>query len=205
MKQCEWRLFSLSFLATILIAVSAFAYEILLDIDTDNDPTTINISTEDSSAVVKIILWPTVPGETIELVTFGIGSECRPCPPADGVQMYGTEFDLPFEGPWVTAPGFDSEAAYMTFLGCPGNPGFHQILSCTPEGGGTIILNEPIFLAEFNAWVSSPVPEGCTQPTPNLMAMPGQGEWYNYVLLAGASGPHSTELSTWGRIKGFYR
>jgi hypothetical protein len=206
MKQCNWRLFLLSFSAMILMAVSAFAYEILLDIDTDNDPTTVNISTEDSSAVVKIILWPTTPGETIGYVTFGIGGECLPCPPAPGgVQMYGTEFDLPYEGPWVTAPGFDSEAAYMTLLGCPGNPGFHLVLSFEPEGGGTIVLSEPIFLAEFNAWVSSPVPESCAQPTPNLMAMPGQGEWYNYVLLAGAEGPYGTESSSWGRIKDFYR
>ena len=205
MKQCEWRLFLLSFLAMILMAVSTFAYEILLDIDTDNDPTTINVSTEDTSAVVKIILWPTTPGETIGYVYFGIGGQCLPCPPTDGVQMYGTSFDLPIEGPWVTAPGFDSEAGYATFLGCPGNPGFHQALWFEPEGGGTIVLSEPIFLAEFNAWVSSPVPEGCTQPTPNLMAMPGQGEWYNYVLLAGAEVPHSTEQSAWGRIKNLYR
>jgi len=205
MKQCKWRLFLLSFLAMILMAVSAFAYEILLDIDTDNDPTTINISTEETSAVVKIILWPTTPGETIGYVTFGIGGECLACPPADGVQTYGTWFDLPVEGPWVTAPGFDSEASYATCLGCSGNPGFHQVLSFEPEGGGTIILSEPIFLAEFTAWVRPPVPEPCPQPTPNLMAMPGQGEWYNYVLLAGAEGPYSTEFSSWGRIKDFYR
>jgi hypothetical protein len=205
MKHCERRLFLLSFLAMILMALSASAYEILLDIDTDNDPTTINTSTEDTSAVVKIVLWPTTIGETIGYVTFGIGGECLACPPPDGVQTYGTGFDLPCEGPWVTAPGFDSEAAYATFLGCFGNPGFHLVLSFEPEDGGTITLGEPIFLAEFNAWVSPPVPEPCPHPTPDLMAMPSQGEWYNYVLLAGAQGPHSTELSTWGRIKDFYR
>ena len=206
MKQCKWRLFLLSFSALIFVAVSALAYEILLDIDTDNDPTTINISTEETSAVVKIILWPTTPGETIGFVTFGIGGECLPCPPdPGGVQTYGTWFDLPVEGPWVTAPGFDSEAAYATLLGCPGNPGFHLMLSFEPEDGGTMILSEPMFLAEFNAWVRPPVPEPCPQPTPILMAMPSQGEWYNYVLLAGAEGPNSTEFSTWGRIKSFYR
>ncbi len=188
------------------MTVPALAYEILLDIDIDNDPSTINIYTEETSAVVKIILWPTTPGETIGFVTFGVGGECINCPPDPiGVQEYGASFDLPYEGSWVTAPGFDSEAAYMTLLGCPGNPGFHLVLSFEPEGGGTMILSEPIFLAEFNAWVSPTVTEPCPQPTPILMAMPSQGEYYNYVLLAGAEWPNSTEISTWGRIKSFYR
>jgi hypothetical protein len=206
MTQNHCRLFLCVFLASISLAMSALAYEILLDIDTDNDPTTINIATEETSAVIKIILWPTTLGETIGLVSFGLGGECLGCPPTDinGVQTYGTSFDLPIEGPWVAAPGFDSEAAYATFLGCADNPGYHLLLSFEPEGGGTMILNEPIFLAEFNAWVSDPVPDGCTQPTSNLMAMPCLGEWYNYVLLAGAEGPNSTEASTWGEIKNSY-
>jgi hypothetical protein len=206
MKQCQSRLFLISFLALIFMAVSAPAYEILLDIDLDNDPSTINIFTEEASAVVKIILKPTTPGETIGFVTFGVGGECINCPPdPSGVHMYGTSFDLPVVGPWVTAPGFDSEAGYMTLLDCPDNPGYHLLLSFEPEGGGTMVLSEPIFLAEFNAWVSDPVPNGCIQPASYLMAMPSQGEWYNYVLLGGAEGPNSTKESTWGRIKNFYR
>ena len=206
MAQNHCRLFLCVFLASISLAMSALAYEILLDIDTDNDPTTINITTEETSAVVKVILWPTTPSEAIGLVSFGLGGECLGCPPTDinGVQTYGISFDLPIEGPWVATPGFDSEAAYATFLGCADNPGYHLLLSFEPEGGGTMILNEPIFLAEFNAWVSDPVPDDCTQPLSNLMAMPCQGEWYNYVLLAGAEGPNSTKASTWGEIKNFY-
>jgi hypothetical protein len=197
-------LFLFILMSTLMIK-PAPAYEILLDIDTDNDPTTINAATEDSSAVVKLILWPTAPDEIIGFVLFGLGGECLTCPPADGVQTYGTSFDLPVEGPWVTAPGFDSYAAYATYLGCAGNPGYHLLLSFEPEGGGTVILNEPVFLAEFNAWVSDPVPDGCAQPSSDLMAMPGQGEWWNYILLGGAEGPYATEASTWGKIKGIYR
>jgi hypothetical protein len=206
MVQRHCHLFLLSFLVLILITLPALAYELLLDIDADNDPTTINNATEESSAVVKIILWPTTPGETIGLVNFGIGGECLTCPPYDpsGFQTYGTSFDLPIEGPWVTVPGFDSDAAYMTLLGCPGNPGFHLALSFEPQGGGTIILNEPMFLAEFNAWVSDPVPGECMQPSSNLMTMPCQGEWWSYVLLGGAESPNSTEVSTWGKIKSLY-
>ena len=211
MQQLYSHLFLCIFLVFIFLAISAHAYEILLDIDADNDPSTINISTEEMSAVVKIILWPTTPGETIGLISFGLGGECLPCPPTDydGVQTYGTAFDLPIEGPWVTAPGFDSEAGYATFLGCAGNPGFHLLLSFEPEGGGTMVLSEPIFLAAFNAWVSElPIElvlEGCPQPASNLMAMPGQGEWWNYVLLGGAEGPNATKASTWGKIKSIYR
>ncbi len=207
MQKRNCRILFLSFLALTFMIAPAHAYEILLDIDTDNDPTTINVATEDSSAVVKVILWPTTPGEIIGLVSFGLGGECLGCPPNDinGVHMYGTSFDLPFEGPWVTAPGFDSEAAYATMLSCADNPGYHLLLSFEPQDGGTVILNQPIFLAEFNAWVSDPVPDGCTQPSSNLMAMPCLGEWWNYVLLGGAEGPYATEASTWGKIKNIYR
>jgi hypothetical protein len=197
----------LSFFALTFSITPALAYEILLDIDTDNDPTTINVSTENTSAVVKVILKPTTPGEVIGLISFGLGGECLGCPPNDinGVQTYGTSFDLPIEGPWVTAPGFDSEAAYATYLGCPGNPGYHLFLSFQPQGGGTMILNQPMFLAEFNAWVSDPVPDGCTQPSSYLMAMPSQEEWWNYILLGGAEGPVATKVNTWGSIKSNYR
>ena len=207
MQKSYYRMLPLSLLALTLMIAPALAYEIRLDIDTDNDPATINMATDDASAVVKVILWPTMPDENIGLVTFGIGGECLGCPPNDinGVQTYGTSFDLPIEGSWVTAPGFDSEASYATHLGCLGNPGYHLLLSLEPQGGGTMVLNEPIFLAEFNAWVSDPVPDGCTQPSSCLMAMPSQGEWWNFVLLGGIEGPFATESSTWGKIKKIYR
>ena len=203
MEKFCYRLFVFSFLALIITASPALAYEILLDIDIDNDPATINTATEETSAVVKLILKPTTTGETIGAVCFGLGGECLGCPPNDinGVHTYGTSFDLPYEGAWVTAPGFDSEAAYMTLLGCPDNPGYHLLLSFEPQGGGTIILNQPIFLAEFNAWVNENVPECCMQPSSYLMTMPSQGEWWNYVLLGGTEPPNDTEFSTWGQIK----
>ena len=206
MEHCHCRLFLLSFLALVFLSVPALAYEILLDIDTDNDPATINNVTEETSAVVKIILSPTTPGETVGFVSFGLGGACVTCPPYDpnGLWTYGTSFDLPIEGPWVTASGFDSEAGYMTLLGCPDNPGFHLVLSFEPQGGGSIILNEPIFLVEFNAWVSNPVPEGCTQPSSYLMAMPDQGEWWNYVLLGDGEPPVGIDDNSWGEIKSYY-
>ena len=82
------RILFFSFLALTFMITPALPYEILLDIDTDNDPTTINVTTEDTSAVVKVILWPTMPGEIIGPITFGLGGECLGCPPNDinGVQ-----------------------------------------------------------------------------------------------------------------------
>lgn len=206
MKQCQSLLFLISFFVLMLTAMPALAFEILLDIDLDNDPTTINVSTTETSAVVKMILSPTTPGETIGFVQFGLGGECLNCPPdPSGVQWYGVSFDLPIQGTWVTAPGFDSEAAYMTLLGCPCNPGYHLLLSFEPEGG-TMILDEPIFLATFNAWMSPLPPDPCRQPTPVLMAMTISAEdYYNYIVLAGFEWPNSIDESTWGRIKSFYR
>lgn len=203
-----YRSFILSLLVLFLAAAPALAYEILLDIDIDDDPATINTATEETSAVVKLILQPTTAGEIIGAVYFGLGGECLGCPPNDinGVHTYGTSFDLPIEGAWVTASGFDSEAAYMTLLGCPDNPGYHLLLSFEPEGGGTIILNQPIFLAEFNAWVNETVPpEGCVQPSSYLMTMPSQGEWWNCVSLGGDEPPNDAGPSTWGKIKKIYR
>lgn len=201
------RVLIMSFLAAALTVTPALAYEIFLDIDIDNDPTTLNTNTENVNAVVKLILWPTEPSEIIGPITFGLGGECLGCPPNDinGVQTYGTSFDLPISGPWVTAPGYDSDAAYATYLGCVDNPGFHLQLSFEPQGGGTVSLNQPIFLAEFNAWVSDPVADGCTQPSSYLMAMPSQGQWWNYVTLGGANGPIPTKTRSWGSIKSVFR
>ena len=207
MAKPGYRIFMLSIPVLILLAAPSLAYEILLDIDIDSDPATINPVTGETSAVVNLVLQPTTAGETIGAVSFGLGGECLGCPPTDinGVQTYGISFDLPIEGAWVTAPGFDSEAAYATHLGCFDNPGYHLLLSFEPQGGGTVTLNEPIFLAEFNAWVSDPVPVGCTQPSSCLMAMPAQGEWWSYVLLGGAEPPNDTGTGTWGRIKNICR
>lgn len=207
MEKFCYRVFAAIFMVLVLTDAPSTAYEILLDIDIDNDPATINNATEATSAVVKLILQPTTMDETIGAVYFGLGGECLGCPPNDinGVHTYGTSFDLPIEGAWVTAPGFDSEAAYMTLLNCPDNPGYHLLLSFEPQGGGTIILNQPVFLAEFNAWVNEAVPEGCVRPSSYLMAMPSQGEWWNCVLLGGAEPPNDTEGGTWGKIKKIYR
>ena len=86
---------------------------------------------------------------------------------------------------------------------CPASVGFHLLLWFEPLGGGTITLDAPFFLAEFNVWVADPVPAGCQQPPSNLAAMPDQGVFWNYVQLGGPA--VSNEASDWGAIKSLYR
>jgi len=204
MKHCHCHVFLLCFSALTLLAVPALAYEILLDIDTDNDPTTINSFTSQTSALVKVILRPTTQGETIGYVSFGLGGECLDCPPDYGAQTYGTSTDVAGRQPWVTAPGFDSGMYCMMLFGCASNPGFHCVLWFEPTGGGTITLDQPIFLGEFNAYAVHPsLLEGCPQPAHNLMAMPDLREYWNYIQL-GVS-VNGVEASTWGQVKSIYR
>jgi hypothetical protein len=203
MFQRQRRFFLLAITMLTLMAPPAWAYEILLDIDTDNDPTTINNLTNETSAVVKVILSPTTPGESIGPGLFGLGGSCLECDqePWTGVYFYGTSFDMRFDQPWVTAPGFSSAVYRMTLLGCADDPGYHTVLWFEPIGG-TLTLNQPIFLGQFNAWVST-VPDGCPQPASNLAAMPTQGEVWNYIQLGGAIS--DAETVSWGQIKAVYR
>ena len=188
----------------VLIAAPVRAYEILLDIDLDDDPTTVNELTPQTSVLVKMILAPTTPGETIGHVEFGLGGSCRDC---DLIHHYGTAHDLvefidPPQ-PWIQAAAFDSGWDYALCLSCPASVGYHLLLWFEPVGGGTITLDAPVFLAEFNVWVADPVPAGCQQPPSNLAAMPDQGVFWNYVQLGGPAIPN--EASDWGAMKSLYR
>lgn len=205
MKQCHCLLFLLFISALALMALPVQGYEILLDLDTDNDPATINELTNETSALVKVVLWPTTSGEAIGLVEFYLGSTCYECPPDGGVQVYGTEFDWFDEEGWVTAPGFDSSAMYPTCLGCCfiGGFGARVLLSFEPKSG-TFTLDEPMFICEFNAWVNPdepPIP-GCPVPPSDLVSI-GDGDYWNRVLLD-AEG-NATEAGTWGGVKSIYR
>lgn len=190
-------------LAAMLLAATApaAAYEILLDIDTDNDPTTINDLTYQESALVKLILAPDYPGERIGRVDFGLGGSCLDC---EGVHRYGTAHDLiddqiPL---WVQASGIASGWDYATCLLCPDDPGFHLVLWFEPLAG-EIELEQPVVLAEFNAWVADPPPAGCPRPPSNLAAMPAQGEYWNYIQLGGPA--VDAAAGHWGRIKAMFR
>ncbi len=188
-------------LILVLGAVPATAYELLLDIDTDWDPTTINELTYETSAIVKLILAPSYPDEPIGRVEFGLGGSCREC---DLVHHYGTVHNL-ITGPqmWIQAAAFESGWDAALTLGCIDNPGFHLVLWFQPVGGGTINMTDAVFIAEFEVWVADPVPAGCSQPPSNLAVMPYQGAYWNYIQLGGPAIPNASE--SWSAIKSMYR
>ncbi len=183
-------------------AGGAAAWEVLLDLDTDDDPATINEFTNASSAVVKIVLMPTVPHETITEVTFGLGGSCYEC---QMVQHYGVGFDLYGGGEpdWPDNPLFTGTWDGMLLLGCPADPGYHMSFTAVPVAG-PLVLEGPLFLAAFNAWVAPPPPIPCSPTPANLAAMfrQGAGGYWNYVQIGGPAVPADTQ--SWGVLKRVY-
>jgi hypothetical protein len=187
----------------LLYAAPASAYEVLLDIDTDNDPTTINDSSGNSLVVVKVVLQPTQPNELITQIFFGLGGGCWEC---DGVQDYGISHDLhpPDFGDWTDHPGLVGSWDSATFLGCPGNPGFHDVYFATASGTG-FNLQAPVFIASFTAWVSEPMWGWCPLPPRTLAAFHTQDEngYWNYLQIGGPV--VSVAEQSWGTIKQLFQ
>lgn len=187
-------------LSALLIAGNASAYELLLDIDLDDDPATLNTLTWDTSALVTLILNPTEPGESIERVDFGLGGSCREC---DHVHMYGTAHDLIdwVDQNWIQANGWTSGWDGITHLGCAGDVSYHEVLWGEPVNS-PLVLGGPVVLAEFNVWIADPVPPGCIQPPANLGCF-GPDGLANYVQIGGPALENDT--ARWGAIKALYR
>lgn len=175
----------------------AGAYEVLLDIDLDGDPATINELVHASSCNVSIVLAPTGPGEVVESVTFGLGGSCREC---DGVHQYGVDFDFVFDT-WPGNPAFAGVWDGILLLGCPDEIGYHNEYRLEPVSG-SYVLDGPIFLATFPARVATP-PPGCAAPPANLAAMPANGAWWNYVQIGGPA--IDARATGWSAVKSTYR
>lgn len=189
-------------IALVAFAPAASAWEVRLDLDTDDDPATINELTPATSAVVKVVLLPTQAHEVITEIGFGLGGSCQEC---DQVHQYGVAFDLfDFGGAgWPDNPDFTGQGSGVLLLGCPADPGFHFWFTATPVAG-SLVLEAPVFLAAFNVWVTTPVLPYCPRTPANLAAMfrQGEGGWWNYVQLGGPAVP-ADELS-WGLVKSLY-
>lgn len=185
----------------LLAALPAGAYEVLLDVDLDGDPATINNLSAQTACTVRIVLSPTAPAETIASVEFGLGGSCLEC---EGVQHYGVGHDLhpAALGDWTERADFTGHWDAALHLGCLSSVGFHEYYWCEPVAG-SFVLTEPIFLATFHAWVSAPPPSPCQRTPANLAAMPAQGRFWNYVQVGGAA--IAAESATWGAVKGCYR
>ena len=183
-------------------AGGAFAWEVRLDLDTDNDPATINELTNATSAVVRVVLLPTSPRETITEVTFGVGGSCYECQMA---QHYGVGFDLIGGGEpdWLDNPLFTGTWSGVLLLGCPDDPGYHLSFTAVPVAG-SLVLDAPVFLAAFNAWVALPPPFPCTPAPANLAAMfrQGEGGYWNYVQIGGPA--VAVDTQSWSVLKSAY-
>jgi len=196
-----------AFLVVRLLAVPAGAYQILLDIDTDDDPATLNEYTTEPTALLRMILAPDGDSEWISYIEFGLGGSCSNCWPDYG-HMYGTHCELyeAWDPPgWLQHPLFEScMMGGATCIDCCGNPGFHYIYMAEAAGGG-FLLEERIFIRDFLAWdIDHPV---CEEPQADLMAFGCDWGPCNTILLSapltGIDEPVS-QSSNWQTIKTIY-
>lgn len=190
-------------LTIALVASGAGAYELFLDIDEDGDPATINDLTSEPRAVVRLVLAPTESGEMFTGATFGLGGSCFEC---EGVQQYGTAHDLvgaDWMADWTEIDDLVGWADGALHLGCFSSTGFHLVLTVEPVLD-FFALDEPVFIATFNAWQADPVRPGCRQPPSNLATMFGQGgdKLWNYIQIGGPA----VEISagSWTALKSTY-
>ena len=185
-----------------LVAGPASAYEVWIDLDDDDDPNTLNLITEETTATVRLILAPSTPGEQIDLVGFGLGGSCREC---EMVHHYGVVHDLlvPETVDWDERADMHSTWMGATRINCFDTPGFHLWLELTPVNT-PYLLNEPIFIATFEASVA-PTDPGCPRVPSNLATMfgLGAGQLWNYVQIGGPA--IATEATSWGCWKSVYR
>jgi len=154
----------------------AHAYTILLDIDLDDDPGTINESTPADSATIRVVLQPTEPNEVVTEFTFTIGSRCYEIVPEMSTPM--AHFNI-LDG-MVDIPGLAGD--YWGVLGdfCGGgSTSDYTYMYCDVfTTDGAYLLDAPVFLdaihveidPEWN-WLSDTMPvHAVTDPwiTPDI-------------------------------------
>ena len=194
------------FLTTVLalaLPATAGAYTMLLDIDIDDDPTTLNISTPLTSATVKLVLAPDFVNEPITYIEFGLGGSCYDC--WDYGHNYGTGCDLyGVWGAWIMDPRFESSGHDAALcIDCLGNPGWHHFFYATAVGGG-FMLAGPTFIHTFEAWVNENIPEPCMVPPADLMTFNDiweTNEVGNTILLDFTT---AAREGSWSAVKSLY-
>jgi hypothetical protein len=72
--------------------------------------------------------------------------------------------------------------------------------------GGEFVLDEPVFIAAFQAWRDDPMWGRCPVPPSNLAAFSqtGPGGYWNFIQIGGDA-PIPVVPSSWGRIKSTYK
>jgi len=194
-----------------LAARPAAAYDLLLDIDSDGDPTTLATATDAASAELRLVLAPSDGAEWIASISFGLGGTCWECFEHGAPFTYGSEADLFGNfSDWHESPRFASSWGDVSLcLGCCNGtgdgPGYHFLYGADAADGG-FWLTAPIFIARFQAWVSdSPDFPRCPQPPADLITFPlltqGAG---NRILMGGEAPPTPAVARSWGALKSLY-
>jgi hypothetical protein len=200
-------------LPLLLAAAPAAAYDLLLDIDIDGDPATINETVDGDSATIRLVLRPSDEApEWISSVTFGMGGTCWECLHQGFPYTYGSDCDLYYNlDDWHDNPLFTQSVADISlcFGCCNGNgngQGYHYIFTAIAAGGG-FSLEEPIFIAGFEAWVSRSVAfDRCPHPPADLITFPrpfgGPTAEGNRIQIGDEFTPATA--GSWSAIKSLY-
>ncbi|MBN2169811.1 MAG: hypothetical protein JW819_00660 [Candidatus Krumholzibacteriota bacterium] len=194
----------LAMILVLALPAASAAYTVLLDIDIDDDPTTLNESTPLSAATIMLVLAPDYPNETITLVEFALGGACLNCYDFNYGWNYGVVFNILW-GDWITDPRFESSIHDgILYAGCMGNPSAHEIFSATAADEG-FQLSGPTFIHAFPAQVNEnidtefcPVPERTLTTFNNIWE-----EWVegNTVVLDFTT---ATRDGNWSVVKSLY-
>jgi hypothetical protein len=200
--------------ALLLLPGTALAFDVILDIDIDGDPRTINLATDADSALVAVILMPTQPDELIREVNFGLGGTCWACWQWGIPFTYGVDcelFRMDFgewhdPNPLIATSWFDISLCYGCCNMNDHEQGYHFIFSCAAAGEG-FVLNEPMVLTRFLAWVSlSGDFQRCPHTTTDLVSFPndynGVGGAGNRLQIGNDYVP--TRESSWSTVKSLY-
>ncbi len=197
----------------ILLGSPAAAYDLLLDIDIDGDPATINETVDGDQATIRLVLRPSDEApEWITSVTFGMGGTCWECFSQGYGYTYGSDCDLFYNlEDWHDNPIFGTSEADISlcFGCCNGNGngrGYHYIFTAIAAGEG-FSLEQPIFIASFEGWVSrSVIFDRCPHPPADLITFPrpfgGPSAEGNRILIGDEFTP--TSESNWSAIKSLY-
>ncbi len=197
----------------ILLSSPTAAYDLLLDIDIDGDPATINETVDGDRAALRLVLRPSdAAPEWITSVTFGLGGTCWECTSQGYIFTYGSDCDLFYDlDDWHDNPLFEESVADISlcFGCCNGNgnsQGYHYIFTAVAAGGG-FSLEEPIFIAGFEAWVSrGGIFDRCPHPPADLVTFPrpfgGPSAEGNRIQIGDEF--TSVAAGSWSAIKSLY-
>jgi hypothetical protein len=201
----------LAVIVLVSFAGGASAYNVLLDIDLDGDPGTINTHTQDEQVQVRLVLSPTAPAEMITGISFGLGGTCWECSAEAGLSTYGVNCDLYgvfadwHDNPLIGTSWGDVSLCYGCCNGNGNGDGYHYFYDASAADGG-FLLTEPIFVATFTAWVDrGHIFDRCPHPPSNMIIFPRSGDpagTGNEIQITDEFTPVATV--SWGTIKSLY-